>query len=104
MDRGRYSVMNPQWPSNWDQLVQGIGCEMCESARPESDSYGVRIRATKNTDAVLQRANLQRGYTLGIWRGGHVTEPTKLTDEEACIDWPETLTAGRAHISPLRHI
>jgi len=96
--------MNSRWPSNWDDLIQGIGCEMCESARSDSDPYGVRILATKNVDAVLQRANVQRGYTLVIWRGRHVTEPTELTDDEASMYWLDVLTVARALINYYRPI
>jgi hypothetical protein len=63
-----------EWPQDWDDLVRGIGCPMCEGDRPESDEYGVRIRKAECTDAYLQRADIQRGYTLVIWRGRHVTD------------------------------
>jgi diadenosine tetraphosphate (Ap4A) HIT family hydrolase len=88
--------MSMQWPSNWEQLIRGVGCEMCESDRPESDEYGVRILATKNTDAVLQRAIVQPGYTLVIWRGRHITEPTELTSDEASDYWLDVLRVARA--------
>lgn len=88
--------MNTRWPSNWEQLTRGIGCEMCESDRLDSDEYGVRILATKNTDAVLQRATVQPGYKLVIWCGRHVTEPTELTNEEASEYWLDVLTVARA--------
>jgi diadenosine tetraphosphate (Ap4A) HIT family hydrolase len=97
--------MTSQWPEGWNQLVQGIGCEMCESPRVDNDSYGLRIRTTRNTDAILQRANIQRGYTLVIWRGQHVTEPTELTDDDAATYWIEVLTVARAlmqHYRPLK--
>src|SRR5882757_7960391 len=97
--------MNTQWPSNWNQLIRGVGCEMCESGRPDSDIYGIRILATQNTDAVLQRANIQRGYTLVIWRGRHVTEPFELTDEEASEYWLDVMKVARAliqHFQPLK--
>lgn len=90
--------MTARWPSNWDQLVQGISCEMCESDRPDSDEYGIRILETKNTDAVLQRAAVQSGYTLVIWRGRHVNEPTELTAEEAAGYWLDVLRVARALI------
>ena len=80
--------MSSQWPTNWSELIRGVGCEMCESDRPDSDKHGIRIKASPNTDAVLQRANVQRGYTLVIWRGRHVTEPTELTDEEGYAKLP----------------
>jgi diadenosine tetraphosphate (Ap4A) HIT family hydrolase len=83
------------WPTDWDELTQGLGCEMCHSSRPESDDYGIRIYATKHTDAVLQRANIQRGYTLVIWRGRHITEPFELSDEEATFYWQDILKVAR---------
>jgi diadenosine tetraphosphate (Ap4A) HIT family hydrolase len=88
--------MKTQWPYNWDQLIRGINCEMCESGRPDSDEYGIRIRATTNTDAILQRASVQPGYTLVIWRGRHVNEPTELTAQEASDYWLDVLTVARA--------
>ncbi len=97
--------MRAQWPTNWYELIRGVGCEMCESPRSDSDEYGIRIMATANTDAILQRANIQRGYTLVIWRGRHVTEPTELTDEEASTYWLDVLTVARAlirHFGPLK--
>jgi hypothetical protein len=39
---------------------------MCESERPETNQYGIRIRAGQYTDAYLQRADVQWGYTLVI--------------------------------------
>jgi diadenosine tetraphosphate (Ap4A) HIT family hydrolase len=97
--------VSSQWPTNWAELIRGVGCEMCETDRPDSDEYGVRIRATRNTDAILQRANVQPGYTLVIWRGRHVSEPTELTDEEASEYWLDVLTVARAliqHFQPLK--
>ena len=88
-----------EWPRNWDELTRGIGCGMCEGGRPEVNAYGVRIRAGRYTDAYLQRADVQRGYTLVIWRGRHVNEPTELDETEAAGYWGEVLTVARALIS-----
>jgi diadenosine tetraphosphate (Ap4A) HIT family hydrolase len=85
-----------RWPPNWDELVRGVGCEMCDSGRPESNVYGIRIYASKYTDAVLQRASIQRGYTLVIWRGRHVNEPFELPDNEAAVYWQDVLKVARA--------
>ncbi len=87
-----------EWPRNWADLVRGVGCDMCRSGlvRPDSDSYGIRIHAGRYTDAYLQRADVQRGYTVVIWRGRHVTEPTELGDVEAAEYWAETLKVSRA--------
>ena len=91
-----------EWPRNWADLIRGIGCEMCESGRPDADQYGVRIREGQNTDAYLQRADVQPGYTLVIWRGRHVTEPTELDDAEAAGYGSEVLAVARALITVYR--
>ena len=87
------------WPGNWADLIRGVGCEMCEAGRPDADQYGVRIRAGEYSDAYLQRADVQRGYTLVIWRGRHVNEPTELTENEASGYWSEVLAVARALIT-----
>ena len=86
------------WPENWAELIRGIGCPMCEQGRPESDAFGVRIRAGEYSDAYLQRADVQRGYTIVIWRGRHVNEPTELPGADAAGYWAEVLTVARALI------
>ncbi len=88
--------MTATWPSDWNERVSGTSCEMCRSPRVDEDEYGVRIQATEHTDAVLQRAAIQRGYTLVIWRGRHVVEPYELTETEASSYWRDVLTVARA--------
>ena len=88
-----------EWPRNWPELIRGIGCEMCEAGRPDADRYGIRILEGKYSDAYLQRADVQRGYTLVIWRGRHVNEPTELDEAEAAGYWAEVLAVARALIS-----
>ena len=88
-----------EWPRNWPDLIRGVGCEMCQAGRPEADRYGVRIRQGRYSDAYLQRADVQRGYTLVIWRGRHVNEPTALDDAEAAGYWAEVLDVARALIT-----
>jgi len=88
-----------EWPRNWPELIRGIGCEMCRAGRPDADRYGIRIYEGKYSDAYLQRADVQRGYTLVIWRGRHVTEPTELDDAEAAGYWAEVLAVARALIT-----
>ncbi|MFI6998758.1 HIT family protein [Nocardia sp. NPDC050175] len=88
--------MSISWPVDWANLTQGIGCEMCNSSRPDSDKYGVRIFSTNNVDAVLQRAGIQRGYTLIIWRGRHITEPYELTDAESSDYWRSVMHVAKA--------
>jgi diadenosine tetraphosphate (Ap4A) HIT family hydrolase len=88
-----------KWPENWADLICGIGCPMCEEGRPEADAFGVRIHEGRYSDAYLQRADVQRGYTVVIWRGRHVTEPTELSEREAAGYWAEVLAVARALIA-----
>jgi diadenosine tetraphosphate (Ap4A) HIT family hydrolase len=91
-----WMVTMNEWPANWDQLTHGIGCSMCQGGRPDADPYGVCIQHGPFSDAYLQRKDIQRGYTVVIWRGRHVTEPTELTEDEARGYWAETLSVSRA--------
>lgn len=94
--------MTDGWPADWDDLVKGVGCGMCGQGRPQRTEYGVLIRAGEHTDAYLQRAALRPGYSLVIWRGRHVTEPTELNAEEASIYWADVLTVARGLIACYR--
>ena len=91
-----------EWPRNWAELIRGVGCEMCENRRLDSDRYGVRIHQGRYSDSYLQRADVQRGYTVVIWRGRHVTEPTELDEAEAAGYWSEVLTVARALLGVYR--
>lgn len=91
-----------EWPRNWADLTRGVGCDMCEEGRPDANRYGVRIHTGPFTDAYLQRAAVQRGYSIVIWRGRHVNEPTELDDIEAAGYWAEVLTVARALIAVYR--
>ncbi|MGW0252768.1 HIT family protein [Nocardia goodfellowii] len=78
---------------------------MCDSERHESDAYGIQIYSTPNVDAVLQRADIQRGYTIVIWRGRHVNEPFELSESEASEYWRDVLKVAKAlmaHYRPLK--
>jgi diadenosine tetraphosphate (Ap4A) HIT family hydrolase len=53
---------------------------MCEQGRPEETEYGARFFAGEVADAYLQKTDIQRGYSVVIWRGRHVAEPTELSE------------------------
>jgi hypothetical protein len=74
-----------EWPDSFYALKRGEGCPMCAEGRPEETAFGVRILTGEVCDAMLQRSAIQRGYTVVIWRGRHVVEPTELSDEEAIV-------------------
>jgi diadenosine tetraphosphate (Ap4A) HIT family hydrolase len=85
-----------EWPESFYALKRGEGCPMCEQGRPEETEHGARFFAGEVSDAYLQRADIQRGYSVVIWRGRHVAEPTELSAEEATAYWLETLRVGHA--------
>ena len=78
---------------------------MCEQGRPDETPHGARFFAGEVSDAYLQKEDVQRGYTVVIWRGRHVAEPTELSAGEAKQYWLELLEAGRLlerHFEPVK--
>ena len=79
---------------------------MCAEARPEDNGFGPRIHQGRFSDAYLQRADVgQRGYTIVIWRGRHVADPTQLSSDEASAYFAEVLRVGKAveeHFRPIK--
>jgi diadenosine tetraphosphate (Ap4A) HIT family hydrolase len=85
-----------EWPPSFYELLRGDGCPMCSEGRPDDTPFGARIFAGEVSDAYLQRPDIQRGYTISIWRGRHVAEPTELTEDEAAAYWLEVVRVARA--------
>jgi diadenosine tetraphosphate (Ap4A) HIT family hydrolase len=85
-----------EWPESFYALRRGEGCPICAEHGSEDTGDGVRFLQGDVADAYLQRADIQRGYTIVIWRGRHVAEPTELASEEAAQYWLEVLRAARA--------
>jgi diadenosine tetraphosphate (Ap4A) HIT family hydrolase len=85
-----------EWPESFYALRRGEGCPMCAEHHVEDTGFGVRFLEGETSDAYLQRADIQRGYTIVIWRGPHVAEPTELPEEKAARYWLDVLRAGRA--------
>lgn len=94
-----------EWPDSFYALRRGEGCPMCAERGREETRFGIRIFTGEVTEAYLQRAQIQRGYTMVIWRGRHVAEPTELSEDEAAAYWREVLTVARAlerHFEPVK--
>jgi diadenosine tetraphosphate (Ap4A) HIT family hydrolase len=85
-----------EWPDSFYELKRGEGCPMCDEGRPEDNGFGLRILAGAVSDAYLQKAGIQRGYTVVVWRGRHVAEPTELSEDEAAAYWRDLLRVGAA--------
>jgi diadenosine tetraphosphate (Ap4A) HIT family hydrolase len=85
------------WPSDWERRKAGDNCPLCEEGRPEINAYGShRVYAGAYSDAYLRQLVAPRGYTLVVWRGRHVSEPTELSSDEATGYWLEVLQVARA--------
>lgn len=85
-----------EWPDDWDKRVAGDACALCAEGRPDDTGRGVRIYQTELVDAYLQRQGVQPGWAIVVWRGGHVVEPTALSESDAVQYWREVLAVGRA--------
>ncbi len=79
---------------------------MCAEGRPDDNGFGVRVFEGTCSDAYLQRADVgQKGYTIVIWRGRHVADPTELSDAEMSAYVAEVLRVARAlerHYRPVK--
>lgn len=98
--------MSSAWPADWDERKRGRDCPMCAEGRSDDNGFGPRIFRGERSDAYLQRADVgQPGYTIVIWRGRHVADPTELSPEEASGYFAEVLRVGRAleaHYRPIK--
>jgi diadenosine tetraphosphate (Ap4A) HIT family hydrolase len=92
-----------RWPANFDALVRGEGCPMCEP-RADETPFGVRIFEGRWSDAYLGRYPARPGYAFVIFKGRHVAEPTELTDEEAAGFWGEVAHVARAVADRIRPV
>jgi diadenosine tetraphosphate (Ap4A) HIT family hydrolase len=94
-----------KWPASFYAARRGEGCAICQEGRPDEVRSGLRIFTGRVSDAYLQRANIQRGYTIVAWRGRHVAEPTELSPTDAAAYWLEVLRVARAlegHLKPVK--
>jgi len=98
--------MRGGWPADWDERKRGTDCPMCAEGRPDDNGFGPRIYQGQHSDAYLQRADVgQKGYTIVIWRGRHVADPTELAPDEASAYFADVLRVGRAleaHYRPIK--
>ena len=83
--------MTPEraWPADFEALRRGEGCPMCEAQGAAETPHGVRVYEGRRADAYLSRYPMRPGYTVVIWKGRHVAEPTELSADEAAGFWAE---------------
>jgi diadenosine tetraphosphate (Ap4A) HIT family hydrolase len=78
---------------------------MCAEGRPDTTHDGVRWFAGTRADAYLRRCAPTAGYTIVVWRGRHVAEPTELDDAEWQDFWHDVIAVARvleAHYRPAK--
>jgi diadenosine tetraphosphate (Ap4A) HIT family hydrolase/predicted kinase len=86
-----------EWPTDWSERVRGKDCPMCADGRADVAHGSSRIFAGRVSDAYLVRNDVgQRGYSVVVWRGRHVSDPTELSADEARDYFNEVLRVGRA--------
>lgn len=84
------------WPSDWAERKAGVGCAMCGNLGKEDNGFGVRFLEGEYADVFLQRLDLAPGYTIAIWKHGHVAELTELSSDALAGFTAEAVRAGRA--------
>ena len=96
-----------EWPADWDARMRGTACPMCAEGRPDVGHGGsTRIFSGRVSDAYLIRSDVgQPGYSVVIWRGRHIADPTELAEDDASAYFGEVLRVGRAletHYRPIK--
>ncbi|MCX4791989.1 HIT domain-containing protein [Streptomyces sp. NBC_01221] len=84
------------WDSRWHDVLAGRGCGMCADRGKADNGYGIRFHSGRYADTYLQRSGVVRGYSVAIWNGRHIAEPTELTMDEAAGFWLEVLRTTQA--------
>jgi len=81
--------MTRTWPADWDARRAGKDCPFCAEGRPSEREGGSRFFRGTVADAYLQRKGSAPGYSIVIFRGRHVADPTQLTADELIAYWAE---------------
>lgn len=95
-------VLRP-WRDDWAEQLRGDQCPLCDLIGVPENSWGIRIFEGRYADAYLPRSGSVPGYTVAIWNGGHVAEPTQLSEPEALGYWRDMLRIGRAVEQSFEH-
>jgi len=69
---------------------------MCANLGKAETEHGIRVLDGSFADVYLQKRAPQRGYAIGIWKRGHVAEPTDLAPAERDGYFAEVLAVGAA--------
>lgn len=89
-------MQRPGWPDDWDEQKAGAGCVMCAQLGKGDNDYWVHVATGDVAEVHLERRTRLPGYSIVVWRQGHVAEPTELDADAAAAYWNEVLRVGRA--------
>jgi diadenosine tetraphosphate (Ap4A) HIT family hydrolase len=85
------------WPAEFTTHRAGTGCPMCQNDFDAEDiGWGLLVRRGEVSNAYLWRSGQVRGYSVVIYTGRHVAEPTELNERDAAAFWRDVLALGRA--------
>jgi diadenosine tetraphosphate (Ap4A) HIT family hydrolase len=95
MERMTEAELRP-WRDDWAGRLAGTGCLLCDVIGIPDSDWARRFFTGRYADAYLPKAGSVPGYTVVMWNGRHVAEPTQLTHAEAAGYWQDLLRVGAA--------
>jgi diadenosine tetraphosphate (Ap4A) HIT family hydrolase len=91
------------WRDDWAGRLAGHGCVLCNVLGVEDSDWGRRFFHGQYADAYLPKTGSVPGYTVAVWNGRHVAEPTQLSPDEAAGFWQDLLRVGAALAQVVEH-
>jgi diadenosine tetraphosphate (Ap4A) HIT family hydrolase len=91
------------WQPDWAGRLAGRGCVLCDLIGVVDNDWGRRFFTGQYADAYLPKAGSVPGYTVVLWNGRHVAEPTQLSPAEAAGYWQDVLRVGAALEQVVEH-
>ena len=88
--------MKRTWPDDWEDRKAGRNCPSCARIGVDEHDWGIRVLAGEFADVYMNYRGLSRGYCVSVWKHGHVSELTELTNEQIAGYWMETVKVARA--------
>lgn len=89
-------MMERTWPADWEDRKAGLGCPSCARLGIAEHDWGIRVLRGSFADVYMNYRGQSRGYCVAVWKHGHVSELTELTDEQVGGYWMETVRVARA--------
>jgi diadenosine tetraphosphate (Ap4A) HIT family hydrolase len=84
------------WPDDWRARFAGESCLICDALGQGDSDYWIHVADGACTEVYIDRGSQIRGYSVAVWRPGHVAEPTELEPEAAGAYWQDVMAVGRA--------